>query len=150
MLAKSLHHGHGVLVKKFTWDINVGMLISTDIDFSPTPCPSRPTHSHKIHAHTQTHTHRHTHRHTHTHTHTAWRQPQPCASMMTDSSLCGKSGPNHFLVPFCSLSYLNLDIHNNAHWLPIPWHHVRMYYGGNNAIFTQSSVMLVLFLDRLK
>ena len=69
MLAKSLHHGHGVLVKKLTWDINVGMLISTDIDFSPTPCPSRPTHSHKIHAHTQTHTHRHTHRHTHTHTH---------------------------------------------------------------------------------
>jgi len=31
-----------------------------------------------------------------------------------------------------------------------PGHHVRMYYGGNNAIFTQSSVMLVLFLDRLK
>ena len=67
-IAKSLHRGHGVLVKKFTWDINVGMLISTDIDFSPTPCPSRPTHSHKIHAHTQTHTHTDTHTNTHTHT----------------------------------------------------------------------------------
>ena len=31
-----------------------------------------------------------------------------------------------------------------------PGHHVRMCSGENNAIFTQSNVMLVLFLDRLK
>jgi len=41
--------------------------------------------------------------------------------------------------------------YNSSFTTKRPGHHARMYYGGNNAIFTQSSVMmLVLFLDRLK